>query len=127
MSDVVRRGRPRGLGPAGRRLWAAVLGDYELTVSETELLRQACQTVDVIARCEAQLAAEDVMVPGSRNQPVVNPLLAQVASQRRLLESLIRSLSLPFPEEHDGRPRSPAGVSAALERWLRERGRGQVG
>ena len=122
-----RPGPPAGLGAAGRRLWRAVQADYDLTTPETELLRQACQVADLIARLEAELAGDDLVVPGSRGQPAINPVVDRLTAQRRLLESLIRSLALPFPEEHQGAVRTPARVAAAQERWRRERGgRGPV-
>jgi hypothetical protein len=126
MSDTPRPRAPAGLGAAGRRLWASVLADYDLSVPELELLRQAAGVADLIARASAQLADDDLMVAGSRGQPVVNPLVWHVASQRRLLESLIRSMALPFPDEHAGRRRSPAQVAAAQERWRKDRGYGQA-
>ena len=117
---------PAGLGAHGQRLWKAVQADYDLTVPEAELLRQACGVSDLIARLELALAADDLVVPGSRNQPAVNPLVDRLIALRRLEESLIRSLCLPFPEEREGRLRTPARVAAAQERWRKERGRGQV-
>jgi hypothetical protein len=107
-------------------LWAAVLADYELTTPETELLRQACQVADLIARLEAQLAADDLVVPGSRGQPAVNPPVDRLTTQHRVLEPLIRSMQLPFPDEDVGKRRSPAAVAAAQDRRRRERGRGPV-
>jgi hypothetical protein len=107
-------------------LWADVLADYELTTPELELLRQAAQVADLIARLEAELAADALVVPGSRGQPVTNPLIDRLTMQRRVLESLIRGMSLPFPDEHRGRRRSPAAVAAAQARWRKERGRGPV-
>lgn len=117
---------PQGLGAAGRRLWRLVLRDYDLTVAELELLGQACRTADLIARLDALLAADDLVVAGSRGQPAVNPLAGQVAVQRRVLDALLRSLALPFPDEHEGSRRSPAAVAAAQQRWRKERGRGQM-
>jgi hypothetical protein len=95
------------------------MADYELSVPETELLRQACQVSDLIGRLEAALAADDLIQPGSRGQPVANPLVDRLTAQRRLLESLIRSLALPMPGEHEGRRRSPQQVAAVTERWRR--------
>lgn len=126
VGNRTRPGPPAGLGAAGRRLWRAVTGDYDLTVPETELLRQAAQVMDLIARLEAELAGDDIVVAGSRGQPAVNPLVDRLTAQRRLLESLIRSMALPFPDEHRGSVRTPARVAAAQERWRQERGHGPV-
>jgi hypothetical protein len=101
-----------------------VVADYDLSTPELELLRQACGVADLVARVEAELAADDLVVPGSRGQPVISPLVDRLTALRRLLESLIRSMALPFPDEHQGRRRSPAQVAAAQQRWRQERGRG---
>ena len=84
---------PESLGAAGRRLWRAVVGVYELSPAEVELLRQACRTVDVLDRLDVELLDEPLTVTGSTGQPRANPLLASSAEQRRTLAGLMRDLS----------------------------------
>jgi hypothetical protein len=108
-------------------LWRSVLDGYELSPAELEVLAQAARVTDLLARLDEQLAGEDLIQPGSRGQPVPNPLLHTAAEQRRVLESLIRSLALPMPDETEGRRRSPAAREAAQQRWRQQksaRGRG---
>jgi hypothetical protein len=112
---------PRDLGPAGRVLWRDVLAAYELNPGELEALRQACRVSDVLARLDAELAAAPVVVAGSTGQDRAHPLLAAAADQRRVLESLLRSLALPMPDEAEGRRRSPAARGAAQARWRAQR------
>jgi len=112
---------PQSLDPAGKALWRAVTGAYDLSPAELELLRQACRVADNLARIDAILADSDLVVEGYAGQPKSHPLLAASADQRRVLDGLFRSMALPMPDEETGRRRSPAAVAAAQARW-RDRG-----
>ena len=117
---------PGGLGPAGRAFWRKIVAVYELSPAEMALLARACRTLDVLARIDRELAAGGLVVTGSTGQPRANPLLASQAEQARVLETLIRGMSLPMPGEAEGRRRSPVQVEAAQARWRKERGRGSM-
>jgi hypothetical protein len=108
---------PPGLGEAGRAFWRSIIATYELSPGELELLRQACRTVDVLERVDAQLAAEDLTTVGSRGQMRCHPLLTAAVEQRRTLEALLNAMALPFPAEEFGKRRSPSAVAAAQARW----------
>ena len=84
------------------------------------MLAQACRVIDLLERI-AQLVAEDLTVAGSRGQERAHPLLAAAVEQRRALESLTNALSLPMPNEIEGRRRSPAATAAAQARWRERR------
>jgi hypothetical protein len=112
---------PESLDAAGRALWRSVLADYDLSAAEVETLRQACRTVDTLARIDVELMDSDLVVEGHHGQPRAHPLLAASADQRRVLDSLFRSLALPLPDESVGRRRSPAAVAAAQARWRERR------
>ena len=100
--------------------WRAIVGSYELSPGEVELLRQACVTVDLLARIDDQLSREDLTVAGSRGQQRAHPLVSASMEQRRVLAGLMSEMALPFPNESEGRKRSLAAVKAAQAR-LRER------
>src|SRR5690242_7939535 len=117
MSDMTRPRPPQSLDAAGRALWRAVAGAYELAPHELELLRQACRVTDHLARIDAALMDSDVVVEGYSGQPRSHPLLQASADQRRVLDALFRSMALPYPDEETGRRRSPAAVAAAQARW----------
>ena len=117
MGDMTRPRPPQSLDQAGRALWRAVTGAYELAPAEVELLRQACRVADNLARIDAALADSDVVVEGYSGQPRAHPLLQASADQRRVLDGLLRSMALPMPDEAEGRRRSPAAVAAAQARW----------
>ncbi len=54
MTDASRPERaPAGAGPAGRKLWRAVVVEYELQEHELLLLREAVRTADLLDELEA--------------------------------------------------------------------------
>jgi hypothetical protein len=112
---------PQSLSEAGRRFWRSIVDAYELSPGELELLRQACRTVDLLARLDVALLDDELTVRGSTGQPRSHPLLASSAEQRRTLEGLLNALSLPMPNEIEGRRRSPAAYAAAQARWRERR------
>ena len=113
---------PAGLGAAGRSFWRSVVAVYDLSPVEKLLLGQAAAVADLLARTDAELAESDLTVLGSTGQPRAHPLLAASAVQRGVLDMLTRSLSLPMPDETNGRRRSPAAAAAANARWRGEHG-----
>jgi hypothetical protein len=74
--------RPAGLGPRGRRLWRALIGDVTEQLDDDgagnaghlELLIEACRTLDLVDRMDEQLAGS-LTVPGSQGQIRPHPLL----------------------------------------------------
>ena len=122
MSEAKRPAAPRSLDAPGRAFWRSVMADYELSPAEVEILRQCCRVVDVLARLDVELIeADGLTVEGSTGQPRAHPALSASADQRRVLESLVRSLALPMPDEVQGRRRTPAAREAAQERWRQQK------
>src|SRR5258708_3735413 len=114
---MARRPAAPELGPAGSRFFRSVVASYELSPPETETLRQAAHTVDLISWAQVEMESAPFMVAGSSGQQVSNPLLATLTDLRRTLDQLIVSLALPLPDEVEGRRRSPAAIRAAQQRW----------
>ena len=107
---------PAGLEPAGKALWTAILGRYELSPGELALLGQACRVADVLQRLDGELTAAPLTCEGSTGQLRPHPLLAATAEQRKVFNMLVRSMALPMPGEKQGRVRSPQQTAAARQR-----------
>ncbi len=107
---------PKGLGPAGRSLWKSVAAEYMLRPDELRVLEHCAHLEDRIRQLEDELAGQPVMVEGSRGQPVLNPLVAEIRFSRETFARTIAKLRLP---DDYGMPRNPS-VSArelARARW----------
>ncbi len=91
---------PTGAHQAGRRLWRAVLDDFELAEHELVLLREAVAVVDVCHELQAVVATHGPMVDGK-----ANPALVELRMQRQLLGRLLAALRVPLGAEED----QPAG------------------
>ena len=109
---------PTGLAVAGRTLWRGVTSGYELSPAEMATLDQACRTVDLLSRVDAELAA-GVTAEGSMGQIRSHPLLRSRVELCTLLDLQLRSLCLPVADEDEGRFRSPSARAAAMQRWGR--------
>lgn len=111
---------PSGLGLPARRMWKGVVAGYELTTTELELLGQACRVLDTIARMEAALADEPMIVAGSTGQPKANPLGREIREERLLLARLLDQIGLPTDAQAgawDGLTASHRARKAARARW----------
>lgn len=85
---------PRGLKAGGRRLWTAVISDFDLDQSASVVLAEACHTVDLLADLRAKLA-ETPRIIDSPQGPRVHPLLSEIRHQQLTLSRLIGALGLP--------------------------------
>lgn len=119
---------PSGLKTAGRKLWKEITGQYDLRPDEVSVFEEAARTKDLIDRLERivnGLEEADFVVFGSRNQPVVHPLVSEIKSQRLAFASMMRQLGLP---DHDAgeqdeakgpMTRTEVARNAAKARWTR--------
>ena len=117
-------------GVAGGELFDSITGSYELSPAELAILHEACRTSDLLYLMEHELLAGQarLMVAGAAGQLRVNPLVAQIGEQRRVLASLIQAMALPGVGEQEGQVRSPAQAAKANLRWTRrDKGRGRGG
>jgi hypothetical protein len=112
---------PRGLGTAGKRLWASVTADYELDPVEVEVLREAANTLDELDTINRALRDAPATVSGSKGQPVTNPLFAEARAHRLVLNKLLGSLDLPDGEEQPESWTTVRARAAAQARWRGER------
>ncbi len=87
------RTTPRDFGPDGRRLWRAVLEDYEPERHELVMLEQACRVADTIAALTKAVGAELVDDNGR-----VRAELVEIRQQRILLARLLAAMRLESGE-----------------------------
>lgn len=118
---------PKGLGPAGRRLWRDVHrpdadgSHLELRPDELTVLAAAARTADELVALEAALADAPTVTAGSKGQDRVHPLYGEVRAHRALLSTLLARLDIPEDADDDGlrRARSWHARNAARARWSR--------
>jgi hypothetical protein len=97
---------PVGLGTAGRRLWRAVVGEFDLHEHELAVLRQAARTADICDQLQAIVERDGPLSSTAAGVPKVHPLLAEVRLQRTLLGRLLVSLRIPLGDEDQGEDRA---------------------
>ncbi|MER7459217.1 hypothetical protein [Micromonospora sp. NPDC126480] len=92
---------PRGLGTAGRRLWKAVVEEFDLTEQELALLRQAARTADLCDRLQAVVDEEGPMVAAKDDGTRAHPALVELRQQRITLARLLVALRVPIGEDEE--------------------------
>ena len=117
---------PRGLKPAGKRLWQQIEKDFDLegTPEVAIVLEQAARTLDIVERLQAIVDdAPSLQVTGSRGQPAPLPELTELRQYRAQLASLLKQLPLEdepdqtLADAHRPMTRSESGKVAAMARW----------
>jgi hypothetical protein len=89
---------PRGLGAPGRRIWDAVLKDYELEEHELVLLVQAVRAADSCDELQAIITTDGRVIDGQRG-PKMHPAVAELRQQQLVLARLLAALRVPLGEE----------------------------
>lgn len=104
---------PNGLKAAGKKLWAAVVDDFELGEHELVVLLEACRTVDSLAALETIITADGV-TDRSPQGVRAHPALVEARQQRLVLAKLVASLRIPTDDAGDvGRlPQQRVGIRA---------------
>lgn len=106
---------PDGLKAAGRRLWKAVAGAFDLEPHERELLREVCRTADLIDGLQTVLDAEGPMAESSQGIRV-HPAAVELRQQRITYARLVAALGVPTGVLEDrpavGAPRGVYGLRA---------------
>ncbi len=114
---------PTSLDTAGTSLWKAIVASvpasYELDARELHILERACRCADELALLDAAVDRDGLVVRGSRNQPVLNPCLAEARQLRLAQLRLLHELKIDPPAEES--PGTRAARKAAEARWGRTR------
>ncbi len=118
MPDPRPRPVPKGLQPAGRKLWRSVVSVYVLRPDDLVLLESACKTVDLIAELEAAMVDEPLVTKGSMGQLREHPLLSETRQQKALLGRQLAQLKLPDERPEGGAaPKVNAQREGGFSRW----------
>lgn len=116
MSDSSKPEPPESLRDAGKALWLAVVGTYDLRVDELRTLEDACGATDMLADLEAGWfdQGRPFMSKGSMGQEVEHPLIGSIDKMRKTRQAFLRQLKLP--DDASGSA-SNQQRSAAQSRW----------
>lgn len=95
---------PKGLKPAGRRLWASVHNAFELAEHEAAQLGEACFIRDRIEQLRAQVDQDGTMIASSQGMRL-HPCIAEIRAQQLALARLLATLGVP-PLAEDALPAS---------------------
>lgn len=93
---------PRGTGPTGKAIWAAISRSFDLEPHETQVLRQIAMVADRIEQLDKAVTRDGVLVEGH-----VHPALIESRLQQVTLGRLLSILRLPDQEDH--RPQRRGG------------------
>jgi hypothetical protein len=105
---------PKGSGPDGRKLWRAVLSDYELSEHELSLLTRACRVADACANLQAIVDTEGPLYTTRLGETRTHPALVELRNQGLLLARLITALRVPLGDQEEG-----AGDGRSQRRGIR--------
>jgi len=92
---------PKGAGPSGRRIWRAVLAEFELDEHERALVTALVRQVDRLDALEALIAAEGLMVSG-HGTCKVHPAVIEARQSAIAVARISAALRLPAGEQGEG-------------------------
>lgn len=92
---------PAGAGDAGRRLWRAVLDEFELAEQELALLRQAVRVADTCEALQAVVGADGELTTSRLGERKAHPALVELRAQRLLLARLLVALRVPLGDQEE--------------------------
>jgi phage terminase small subunit len=98
---------PDGLDASGRRLWRAIVKEFDPSPAELELLRQACRVLDVLDQLDEVAAAEGAVIDSPQGRKA-HPAVVEGRQQRLAFGRLLAALGLDEADEAAG-----AGSGAA--------------
>ena len=109
---------PKGAGTAGRRLWRAICGEYELEEHERALVTALVRQVDRLDALEDLVAAEGLMLTGHGTQKV-HPAAVEARQTAIAIARIAAALRLPAGEQQedgeDGRPQRRGAVRGVYQ------------
>lgn len=115
-------GRAAALGERGAAFWGSMQDAFEFEAKESELLFEACRSLDRIDALEAVLEAAGLVIAGSTGQQILHPAVAELRQQQAQFGRLAGLLHLPEDERAAARFRSTRAHAGSDARWLRSVG-----
>ena len=115
---VVASARPRlpsGLEKAGKRVYSAIVGEFDLDGRELLVLEQAARQADVVVALEEEVASSGLVGRGSSGQMRLSQTVTELRHARLALSKLLGELALP--DDEDETAASRRGRKAAEARW----------
>src|SRR5687767_14550845 len=93
---------PDGLGPAGERVWRAVVADLpegqEFAAHELLILEAAARQADTVAELEAVIAQDGLMIQGAAGQRRLNAAVTELRQGRIAFSRLLGDLGIELEE-----------------------------
>lgn len=113
-----------GLTGRGADLFTTLGASFDFDAHEIPTVVELCLTASLLARLEAEMQREPLIVRGSQGQPAGNPILQELARHRTTYLRLYAALNLPELDENGetidlSNPRSIRAQKAAQARWGR--------
>ena len=99
---------PRSLDAAGRRLWRAILLEFEMSPAEVALLELACQAADDAARARSELT-NGITSTGRYGQVVLHPAVMVARQAEASVSRILGQLNVIDPIERPARRLSTPG------------------
>jgi hypothetical protein len=109
---------PASAGVAGKRLWRAVLGEYELSGGDLELLRHAVLVADELQQLEELVRASGPLIKDRDGNPCPNPASQQHRLLALTLGRLLAGIQVvgDVADVHDpARPQKRSGFRGAYK------------
>lgn len=98
VSGTRRPSAPKDLGTRSRKFFREVYAIYDLSMSEHQLLLEACRTLDDCDALRERIELDGHMVKGSTGQSRLHPAVPELRQARTTLAKLLDQLGLPNPE-----------------------------
>lgn len=78
---------PKGFGYHGQKLWKSIVEEFDIEAEPHKLriLMDCCKIADLISELEKAAAKTPLVVRGSAQQQVINPVISEARFQRALL------------------------------------------
>jgi len=96
---------PEHLSRRSRAFWRRISADYVLETHQLELLRHACEAMDVADRARAELEGSSLVVADRYGQLRPHPAVNIARDARLGLARLLRELNLDIGAEESRPPR----------------------